>query len=95
MKIDLSNIVFEWNNDKNNLLLKDRNVCFEDIINSIDNNMIYDIIENPSKNFDWQFSMIVNINNYTYLVPFIFNNNKIFLKTIYPSRKHNKIYNNK
>jgi len=52
MKIDLSNIVFEWNNDKNNLLLKDRNVCFEDIINSIDNNMIYDIIENPSKNFD-------------------------------------------
>ena len=32
--------------------------------------------------------------NYIYLCPFIENDNEIFLKTIYPSRKLTKIYLN-
>jgi hypothetical protein len=34
----------------------------------------------------------VNINNYVFSVPFIEENNKIFLKTIYPDRKATKLY---
>ena len=36
--------------------------------------------------------IIVNINDYAYLVPFVEDNQKIFLKTIIPSRKATKRY---
>ena len=35
---------------------------------------------------------IININNYCYLVPFVREKDKIFLKTIIPSRKATKKY---
>ena len=36
--------------------------------------------------------MVIGINNYAYLVPYIEDENEIFLKTIIPSRKATKIY---
>ena len=36
--------------------------------------------------------MVININDYIFLVPFIEDENKIFLKTIIPSRKATKKY---
>jgi hypothetical protein len=36
--------------------------------------------------------MVVNINQYIYFVPFVEDENKIFLKTIIPSRKATKQY---
>ncbi len=88
----LDNIIFEWNEEKNNIILKERWVCFEDIIFAFWENKILDIIKNPSSNFENQFCLIVDISNYVYLVPFLKTKEKIFLKTIYPSRKHNKLY---
>ena len=38
--------------------------------------------------------LVVEIEDYIYLCPFIENDNEIFLKTIYPSRKLTKIYLN-
>ena len=55
------------------------------------NRDIVDIIKHPKKNN--QFILIIEIDNYIYAVPFLFDENKnIFLKTIYPSRKLNKKY---
>jgi hypothetical protein len=38
------------------------------------------------------FFIIVNINDYAYLVPFVETESEVFLKTIIPSRKATKKY---
>jgi len=39
--------------------------------------------------------IIIEIDSYAYIVPFVENDEEIFLKTIYPSRKATKEYLNK
>ena len=52
-----------------------------------------DIIPHPQQSkYPGQRMFIINIENYAYLVPFIENEDKIFLKTIIPSRKATKRY---
>ncbi len=82
----------EWNEDKNLLLIQERNVCFEDIVTCIENDRLLDIIKNPSQDRSNQFCLIVDISNYAYVVPFVKNGNIFFLKTIYKSRKQTKKY---
>ncbi len=84
---------FEWNQDKNQLLINERDVSFEDCILAIDNGKIFDIVEHKNKEkYPNQKIFILEINNYAYLVPFVEDKNKIFLKTIIPSRKATKKY---
>lgn len=82
---------YEWNDEKNNILKNsDRRVSFEDVIFALKNEQLVDVIPSPThKN---QECLVVNINEYIYIVPFVQNNEVIFLKTIYPSRKHTKYY---
>ena len=87
-------IKVEWSNEKNELLKNTRNVCFEDVYNAILNDKILDIIPHPNQNkYPNQKIIILKINNYVYYVPYVINKDKMFLKTIIPSRKYNKIYN--
>lgn len=44
------------------------------------------------KQYPGQQILIVEINNYIFLVPFVEDDEKIFLKTIYPSRRFTRIY---
>ncbi len=60
----------------------------------VQNDKVVDIIVNPSSNFDKQKCFIIEINNYMWVVPYIENKECIFLKTAFPSRKHQKIYFN-
>jgi hypothetical protein len=83
-----------WSLEKNKLLQQERGVCLEDVINAINNNDLIDTIKHP--NFDKypnQFIYIIKIFGYIYMVPYIKDDDEIFLKTIVPSRKMNKIYN--
>ena len=86
---------FEWSDDKNEILKSERNISFEDIVIAMDNWGIVDTIKNKSSNHEWQFCYLININSYIYVVPFVKEWNKIFLKTIFPDRKYTKIYFNK
>ncbi len=84
---------FDWDYKKNEKLKIERDICFEDVIIAIESKKIIAIINHPnSKKYSNQKIFIININNYAYLVPFIEDNNKIFLKTIIPSRKATKKY---
>ena len=65
------------------------------VVLAIQNNQIIEIINNPSSNHNNQRCYVLDINNYIYLVPFVEDDDKIFLKTIFPSRKHKKFYLNK
>jgi uncharacterized DUF497 family protein len=83
---------FEWNEEKNILLKDARNISFEDIVMAVKNEKILDFIESPTH--ENQSCFVVAFNRYAYIVPFVQKDgNTIFLKTIYPSRKHTKFYN--
>jgi uncharacterized DUF497 family protein len=84
---------FDWNNEKNNKLKVERDVCFEDVLLAISSDNLIDIIEHTNKKkYSNQNIFVVNINDYVYLVPFVEDEDKIFLKTIIPSRKATKKY---
>lgn len=84
---------FDWNEEKNKLLKIEREVSFEDVLIAIESGNLLDIVKHPKEQkYPGQKIFIININNYAYLVPFIENEEKIFLKTIIPSRKATKKY---
>ncbi len=84
---------FDWDNGKNELLKKERNVSFEEVILAIEKNRLLAVLKHPNhKKYPSQQIYIVEIDNYAYVVPFVETEETIFLKTIIPSRKMTKIY---
>jgi len=84
---------FDWNNEKNDQLKRKRNISFERISTQIENGKLSDIVDHPNKEqYPNQKMYIVEYENYAYLVPFVQEDNKIFLKTIIPNRIATKKY---
>jgi len=84
---------FDWSNENNEELMKDRGISFEEVVFCIMHNGLLDIIEHPNKSrYPNQNIFIVDIDNYVYLVPFIEDDEIVFLKTIITSRKMTKKY---
>jgi hypothetical protein len=83
----------DWNEQKNDRLKAEREICFEDILVAINEGGLRDILahHNPEK-YPKQRVYVVQFGEYIYLVPFVEDETKIFLKTIYPSRKLTKRY---
>lgn len=84
---------FDWDEEKNAKLRDEREVSFEDVVDAIENNRALDRIDHPNKGrYPNQKIIIVSINDYAYLVPYVEDEEKIFFKTIVPSRKMTKKY---
>ncbi len=84
-----------YNYKKNSLLKRERGIGFEDVILSLENGDLLDDISHPNKDkYPDQdiFIIFIRIKDYVYLVPYVENEDEIFLKTIIPSRKMNKKY---
>ncbi len=79
---------FRWNPEKNHQLKQERGVGFEQVAVAVETGNLLQIAphQNPVK-YPRQKIMIVEIDNYAYLVPFVENEDHFFLKTIIPSRK--------
>lgn len=87
---------YNFNIQKNSELKENRGISFEEIIAAINDGYLLDIMEHPNKSkYAQQKIYVIDIDCYVYLVPFVENNNEIFLKTIFPSRKLTKQYINK
>lgn len=87
------NITFDWDTNKNEQLISSRGVSFEEVIAILESGDELDIIEHPNQEkYSHQKIYVVEINGYVYLVPFVRDKNKIFLKTIIPNRKAQKKY---
>ncbi len=82
----------EWNDDKNAKLIAERGVGFEDVVVAIQNGYLRGIVVGKEPKYVHQHIFVVFIDGYTYAVPFVEEENKIFLKTIYPSRELHKKY---
>ena len=67
-------------------------VGFEERAVLIEAGQMLDSIDNPSGNRKGQKAFVLDVNDYVYLVPYVENEEEIFLKTLYPSRKFTAIY---
>jgi len=82
-----------WNKQKNEWLKQNRGICFEDILFYLDNDFLIDDVEHPNQEkYADQRMMVFYINEYIYLVPYVEDEDEIYLKTIIPSRKATKNY---
>lgn len=84
---------FSWDQVKNEKLKRERDISFEDVTNAIEDDKILEVQENPNKKkYPHQKRLIIKINDYVYMVPYVEDEEKYFLKTIIPSRKLTKFY---
>ena len=84
---------FSWNEEKNELLKDERQISFEDVVFYIEQGFLLDVLEHPNqKKYKGQKIFVIQIDDYAYLVPFIEDDDEVFLKTIIPSRKATKKY---
>lgn len=81
-----------WNSEKNELLNKDRGFGFEDIVEALDSGGLLDDIPHLNDQYSNQRIYVVNVEGYAVMVPYVEEDDYIFLKTAFYSRKANKKY---
>lgn len=83
--------IYAWNPEKNDLLMEERGISFEEVVLNIQLGNEVDIYDHPNQErYPGQKISVVLIEGYAYLVPFVETDEEIFLKTIIPSRKASK-----
>lgn len=79
---------FYWNHEKNEQLIAERGLSFEQIVIAIEQGRCLDIRQHPNaEKYPRQKLLLVEIDGYVYLVPVVEEPAHYFLKTIIPSRK--------
>ena len=82
-----------WSNEKNEWLKEHRGVCFEQVVISLEKEDVLEILDHPNQEkYPAQKVAIIDIEDYAYLVPYVEDEEGIFLKTIIPSRKATEQY---
>ncbi len=82
-----------WSAEKNQTLMNERGISFEDIVFSVQQQDLLDDLCHPNKDkYPNQRMFVVNVEGYVHLVPYVENEQEIFLKTIIPSRNATKKY---
>lgn len=83
--------MFDWSDEKDELLRKERDVGFEDILFHIRSGDLLLTAPHPNcEKYPNQKIMYVKVDDYVYMVPFVAGRKTKFLKTIIPSRKATK-----
>jgi len=84
---------FLWDPEKNEQLKRERGISFERVVLHIEQGDLLDILEHPrQQKYPGQRLLVVQIENKVFLVPCIEDEERVFLKTIFPSRKLTKQY---
>ncbi len=84
---------FDWNDDKNEMLKKVRGVSFEQVELAIASGDLIDRVKHPNPaRYPNQKVFLVKIEDYIYSVPYVEDNEIIFLKTIIPNSNATKKY---
>jgi len=80
--------VFRWNAEKSATLAKERGITFEEIVERIGSGATVIETDHPNREkYPNQRIMIVDVDGYAYLIPYVQDKDECFLKTIIPSRK--------
>lgn len=81
----------DWDDAKNEWLIKTRGISFDLCALYITRGDIIGVVKNHSP-FEHQKVFLINIDGYVYKVPYVEDDEKYFLKTVYPSRVATKRY---
>jgi hypothetical protein len=85
--------IINWNIEKRSALNASRGICFEDVVFYIERGDILDDYLHPNQQtYPGQRIMVIRIANYAYLIPYVEDEEELFLKTIIPSRKATQRY---
>lgn len=86
---------FDWDKNKNKILIKELAISFEMVVAYIQEKGVLDKVKHPNKKkYPHQYMYIIEIDKYVYIVPFVEDEEKIFLKTTISSRKLTQKYLN-
>ena len=84
---------FRWNHQKNAELKNERGISFEQRVLAIEADGLLDVIKHPNVDkYPHQSIFVVIFESYVFLVPFVEEAEFYFLKTVIPSRKATKDY---
>lgn len=84
---------FEWSDNKNRWLKKERGICFEEVVFAILGGQLVNIIEHPNRQkYKKQRIYLIEVEHYIYAVPYEEKDDAVILITIFPSRKYTKKY---
>ena len=79
---------FVWSHEKNALLLVERGLCFEAVVTAIEAGDLLHVLDHPStERYPGQRILVVRLNDYAHLFPYVQADEGLFLKTIIPSPK--------
>ncbi len=71
-------------------LREERGFGFEEIISMLEEGDEADIYPHPNPKYPHQYIFEIVLDDYVYIVPFVADGTKVFLKTMFPSRKATK-----
>lgn len=92
----LSAKIYNWNAEKNQLLMQERGISFERIVFEISLGNELAVVQHPNQDkYPGQMISMVEVDDYVYAVPFVETEAEIFLKTIIPSRKATRQHRSK
>ena len=81
-------MIYDYNDEKNELLFNTRGITFYQVIEAIERDGILLDFDNPRQDrYPGQKIMVVSMNDYTYCVPYLIDEDRIFMKTVYPDRR--------
>jgi len=84
---------FRWSPEKNEALKAERGVSFETVVVAVGAGGLLDILAHPNQaRYPRQRVLVAAVDDYVYLVPFVEEDEELFLKTIIPSRKATRDY---
>ena len=84
---------YKWDYHKNVKIKAERGISFEQVVMHIERGDVLDLFVHPNQEkYPNQQIIVVEINEYAYLVPFVESSIGKFLKTIIPSRKATRDY---
>lgn len=84
---------FRWNSEKNEALKAERGVSFERIVLALEEGDVLDVLRHPNEGrYPNKRILVVAVDGYAYLVPYVEEPEGYFLKTVIPSRKATRNY---
>lgn len=86
---------FLWNEEKDVELFATRGLSFSMVVDALEGDGLLENIAHPDPSRPHQRIYVVRIGDRVCVVPYVTDGEVTFLKTIYPSRKHQRIYGGK
>lgn len=84
---------FRWSHDKDEALKIERSISFEEIVLAIEADGVLDQLRHPNlEKYPNQSILVVALDGYVYLVPYVEETDYFFLKTVIPSMKATRDY---